>query len=101
MIRCISVDSASPTEEGKTHAAIRKQIMETISQSRPVLVCSRVLMVPRPLTDCYVLAVRWHVNGGTCDCKLHRGPTELTAPSLYLGHSMSICMFVGMHFNFI
>ena len=65
----------------------------------------RVLMELRPLTNCCVLAARWHVNGSTCD----RGPAELTAPSVYLGHNMSIWMFVGMHlcgvmpmhFNFI
>ncbi len=54
-------------------------------------------MVLRLLTNCCVLAARWHVNGSTCDCKLHRGATELTEPSVYLGQNMSICMFVGMH----
>lgn len=86
-------------KEGKTqaHSTIRKHIMETTSQSRPVWVYSRVLMMLRPLANCCVLAEKWNVNGSTCDCKLHRGATELTAPSVYLGHNMSICMFAGMH----
>lgn len=63
-----------------------KYIMETTSQSRPVWVYMRVLMELCPLTNCCVLAARWHVNGSTCD----RGATELTAPSVYLGHNMSI-----------
>lgn len=81
--------------------------METTSQSRLVWMYSRVLMMLRPLTNCCVLAARRHVNGSTCDCKLHRGAMELTEPSVYLGHNTSICMFVGMlrcgvmpmHFN--
>lgn len=43
---------------------------------------SRMLMMLCLLTNCYVLAARWHVNGNTCNYKLYRGAN---------------CMFVGMH----
>lgn len=58
---------------------------------------SGVLMTLRPLANCWVLAAKWNVNGNTCDCKLHRGATELAAPGVYLQHNISIWMFAGMH----
>lgn len=69
-------------KEGETqaHFDIRKHIMEPASQSGPVWVYSRVLMMLSPLANCHVLAPNWNVNGSTCNCKLHRGVTELTTP---------------------
>lgn len=82
MIRCTSVDSASPAKHGKTFTSstICIRIMEAAPQCRPVWAHSRVLMMPRPLANCCVLAARWNVNGSTCDYKLHRGATQLAAP---------------------
>lgn len=94
MIRCISVDSAFPGKHGKTqtYSIIRIHIVNTAPQSRPVWAYSRALMMPRPLANCWVLAARTNINGGTCKQKLHRGATELTAQSGYPEHNVNTCM---------
>lgn len=99
MIRCISAGSASPAKHGETftHWPISIHIMETAPQCRPVRVHRRVLMMLRSLANCWVLAARWNVNGSTCDYKLHRGATQLTAPRVYLGHNINICTCAGRH----
>lgn len=104
MIRCISVGSASPAKHGQTftHWPISIRIMETAPQCRPARAHSRVLMMLRSLANCCVLAARWNVNRSTCDYKLHRGATQLTAPRLSgtQRQHLHCCGATPKHINF-
>lgn len=48
----------------------------------------------RSLTAAF-LAARWNVNGITCDCKLHRGATELTV-IMFIWYTTFAC-FAEIH----
>lgn len=50
-------------------------------------------MVLRPLTKCCVLAARGMLMGAPAQAN----STELTAPSVYLGHNTRMYAFVGMY----